>query len=93
MMSTIRCPIPISLGGFVVGPDQLRVLVRTHHARDAVGTDGATARPFVAEGIASAMEQAKDAAGGGDVVPSGGALVERQYLAAGLLDEVPGAAS
>ena len=50
--------------------------------------DGGTTYHFVADGIASALEQAREAAGGKDVMLWGGAQDARQYLAAGLLDEL-----
>jgi dihydrofolate reductase len=43
---------------------------------------------FVTDGIESALEQARAAAGGKDVAIGGGASVAQQYLAAGLLDEL-----
>ncbi|HWX08659.1 MAG TPA: dihydrofolate reductase family protein, partial [Gaiellaceae bacterium] len=43
---------------------------------------------FVTDGIESALEQAKAAAGGKDVSLGGGGQVAQQYLAAGLLDEL-----
>src|SRR5438046_4146626 len=43
---------------------------------------------FVTDGIESGLEQARDAAGGKDVMLWGGAQVVNQYLAAGLLDEL-----
>jgi dihydrofolate reductase len=42
----------------------------------------------VTEGIEAALEQATEAAGGQDVAIAGGASVARQYLAAGLMDEI-----
>ena len=49
---------------------------------------GGTTFFFITDGIESALRQARDAAGGKDVVLGGGASVAQQYLAAGLLDEV-----
>jgi dihydrofolate reductase len=49
---------------------------------------GGTTFHFVTDGIESALEQAKEAAGGKDVMLLGGAEVASQYLAAGLLDEL-----
>jgi dihydrofolate reductase len=49
--------------------------------------DGTTFH-FVTDGIESALEQAKEAAGGKDVSLGGGATAVQQYLAAGLLDEM-----
>ena len=43
---------------------------------------------FVTDGIESALDQARAAAGAKDVVVAGGAEAGRQYLAAGLLDEM-----
>jgi dihydrofolate reductase len=63
------------------------VFVLTHHAREPLELEGTTFH-FVTDGIASALEQAKEAAGGKDVALGGGAEVAQQYLAAGLIDEV-----
>jgi dihydrofolate reductase len=49
---------------------------------------GGTTFHFVTDGIESALEQAREAAGGKDVMLWGGAHVVQQYLAAGLLDEL-----
>jgi len=64
------------------------VYVITHHAREPVEMQGGTSFHFVTDGIESALEQAKEAAGGKDVSLGGGASVAQQYLAAGLLDEM-----
>jgi dihydrofolate reductase len=64
------------------------VFVLTHHAREPVEMRGSTTFQFVTDGIESALEQARQAAGGQDVSLGGGAHAARQYLAAGLLDEV-----
>ena len=58
----------------------------THHPRDPVEMQGGTTFHFVTDGIESALEQAKQAAGGKDVMLWGGADIVGQYLAAGLLD-------
>jgi len=50
--------------------------------------EGGTTFHFVTDGIESALEQAKEAAGGKDVGLWGGGQVIQQYLAAGLLDEL-----
>jgi dihydrofolate reductase len=63
------------------------VFVITHHAREPLEMEGGTTFIFVTDGIESALEQAKRAAGGLDVVLGGGANVAQQYLAAGLVDE------
>ena len=62
------------------------VFIVTHHPRDPVVMEGGTTFHFVTDGIESALEQAKEAAGGKDVKLWGGGQVAQQYLAAGLLD-------
>ena len=47
---------------------------------------GGTTFHFVTDAIESALEQARDAGGGKDVMLWGGAQVVNQYLAAGLLN-------
>ncbi len=64
------------------------VFVVTHHPRDPVVMAGGTTFHFVTDGIASALDQARQAAGGKDVKLWGGGQVVQQYLAAGLLDEL-----
>jgi len=64
------------------------VFVVTHHAREPLQLDGGTTFRFVTEGIEAALEQAFQAAGGRDVSLGGGANTARQYLAAGLVDEM-----
>src|SRR3954468_4677333 len=63
------------------------VFVLTHHAREPL-VKGETTFTFVTDGIESALEQARAAAGDRDVALGGGASVAQQYLNAGLLDEV-----
>ena len=62
------------------------VFVVTHHPREPVEMEGGTTFHFVTDGIESALEQAKEAAGGKDVFLLGGGEIVGQYLAAGLLD-------
>ena len=63
------------------------VFVLTHHEREPlVLTD--TTFTFVTDGIESALERARQAAGEKDVFIGGGADVINQYLAAGLVDEL-----
>ena len=69
-------------------PYRYPVFVLTHHPRDPVEMQGGTTYHFVTDGIESALEQAREAAGGKDVMLWGGAEVANQYLAAGLLDEL-----
>ncbi len=63
------------------------VFVLTHHPRPPLALKGTTFY-FVTDGIESALAQARRAAEGQDVALGGGAGVARQYLAAGLLDEM-----
>jgi dihydrofolate reductase len=69
-------------------PYHYPVFILTHHPRDAVEMEGGTTFHFVTEGIETALEQAREAAGGKDVMLWGGAQAAHQYLAAGLLDEL-----
>jgi len=64
------------------------VFVLTHHAREPIEMQGGTTFHFATDGLESALNQAKDAARGGDVWLAGGASVVNQYLAAGLVDEI-----
>jgi dihydrofolate reductase len=69
-------------------PYHCPVFILTHHPRHPVEMAGGTTFHFVTDGIESALEQAREAAGGKDVMLWGGAQVVNQYLAAGLLDEL-----
>ena len=69
-------------------PFHVPVFVLTHHARKPLVMKGGTTFTFVTEGIESALAQAREAAGDRDVQISGGASAARQYLAAGLVDEL-----
>jgi len=69
-------------------PYHYPVFVVTHHPRDPLEMEGGTTFHFVTDGIESALELAKEAAGDKDVGLWGGGDVARQYLAAGLLDEL-----
>lgn len=64
------------------------VFVLTHEAREPEAKDGGTTFTFVADGVESALEQARAAAGDKDVAVGGGANTVQQFLAAGLLDEI-----
>jgi dihydrofolate reductase len=64
------------------------VFVLTHHAREPLELRGGTTFYFVTDGLESALDRAKEAAGGKDVSLGGGAQAAQQYLAAGLLDEM-----
>jgi dihydrofolate reductase len=69
-------------------PFHTPVFVVTHHAREPLEMEGGTKFNFVTDGIESALEQARDAAGDQDVHLGGGANVAQQYLKAGLIDEL-----
>ena len=64
------------------------VFVLTHYERPPLVMDGGTTFHFVTDGIDAALARAKAAAGDRDVSVAGGAYVARQYLAAGLVDEM-----
>ncbi|MGZ4354459.1 MAG: dihydrofolate reductase family protein [Gaiellaceae bacterium] len=69
-------------------PFHVPVFVVTHHPRERLDMQGGTTFTFVTDGVESAVEQARAAAGGRDVSIAGGAAVVQQALAAGLLDEL-----
>ena len=69
-------------------PYHTPVFVLTHHARASIAMDGGTTFHFVTDGIHAALEQAFDAAKGLDVRIGGGVDTIRQYLRAGLIDEL-----
>jgi dihydrofolate reductase len=64
------------------------VFVLTHHARKPIEMKGGTVFHFVTGGIEEALRRAREAAGGLDVRIGGGADTIRQYLRAGLVDEM-----
>lgn len=64
------------------------VYVLTHHGREPLEMAGGTTFHFVTEGIEVALERASASAGEKDVEIAGGASAVRQYLSAGLLDEL-----
>ena len=69
-------------------PYHVPVFVLTHHARAPIAMEGGTTFHFVTDGIHAALGRAKDAARGRDVRLGGGVATIRQYLAAGLVDEL-----
>ena len=69
-------------------PYHVPVFVLTHHARAPITMAGGTVFHFVTDGIEAALKRAMDAAGGKDVRVGGGAATIRQYLRAGLIDEM-----
>lgn len=69
-------------------PYRVPVFVLTHHARPSLTMAGGTVFHFVTDGIEAAVQRAFDAAAGRDVRVGGGAATVRQYLQAGLIDEL-----
>jgi len=69
-------------------PYHVPVFVLTHHARESIVMEGGTTFHFVTGGIHAALEQAREAAKGQDVRVGGGVATVRQYLQAGLIDEM-----
>ena len=69
-------------------PYHAPTFVLTHHPRDPIEREGGTTFIFVTEGIEAALEQARAAAGDLDVKIGGGVETVRQYLRAGLIDEL-----
>ena len=64
------------------------VFVLTHHAREPLAMEGGTTFTFVTDGIQSALDQARRAAGDRDIMLGGGAQTARAFLAAGHVDEM-----
>ena len=69
-------------------PFHAPVFVLTHHARPPIRMEGGTTFHFVTGGIREALDRARGAAEGRDVQIGGGADTIRQYLRAGLIDEL-----
>lgn len=69
-------------------PYHTEVFVLTHHPREPLVMKGGTVFRFVTDGIYSALAQANAAAKGKDVRIGGGIATIRQYLTAGLIDEM-----
>ena len=69
-------------------PYHAPTFVLTHHAREPIVMEGGTTFHFVTDGIHAALERARDAAGARDVKIGGGVSTVRQYLQAGLIDEL-----
>jgi dihydrofolate reductase len=69
-------------------PYHVPTFVLTHHARPPLTMAGGTVFHFVTGGIHEALERAKAAAGSRDVRLGGGVSTVRQYLTAGLIDEL-----
>ena len=69
-------------------PYHTPVFVLTHHPRAPLAMKGGTEFRFVTEGIHAALEQARAAAGDRDIRLGGGVATVREYLRAGLVDEM-----
>jgi dihydrofolate reductase len=69
-------------------PYHAPTFILTHHARDPLVMEGGTIFHFVTEGIEVALDKAKAAARGKNVKIGGGVSTVRQYLKAGLIDEL-----
>jgi dihydrofolate reductase len=69
-------------------PYHVPTFILTHHAREPIQMEGGTEFRFVTGGIEAALEQAVDAADGKDIRLGGGVSTVRQYLIAGLIDEL-----
>jgi dihydrofolate reductase len=64
------------------------VFVLTNHPRAPIEMDGGTTFHFVTDGIHAALQRAREAAGDKDIRLGGGVDTIRQYLKAGLIDEM-----
>lgn len=69
-------------------PYHAPVFVLTHYPRDPQQMEGGTIFSFVTDGIKSALRQAREVPGDGNIAIMGGANTINQYLAAGLVDEL-----
>jgi dihydrofolate reductase len=69
-------------------PYHVPVFVLSHHSRASIAMAGGTTFHFVSDGIHSALKKAKESANGQDVRLGGGIATIRQYLRAGLVDEM-----
>jgi dihydrofolate reductase len=71
-----------------VPPYHTQVFVLTHHPRRSLTMEGGTTFHFVTDGIHRALERAREAANGKDIRLGGGSATIKQYLTAGLVDEL-----
>jgi dihydrofolate reductase len=69
-------------------PYHVPVFVLTNHPRASIAMNGGTTFHFVTDGIEAALRRATDAAAGRDIRVGGGIATIRQYLRAGLIDEM-----
>jgi len=69
-------------------PYHVPVFVLTHHPRASITMAGGTVFHFITDGIEAARKRALEAAGGKDIRLGGGVATIREYLNAGLIDEM-----
>jgi dihydrofolate reductase len=69
-------------------PYHVPVFVLTHHPRPPLEMAGGTVFHFVTDGIEAALSRAREAAGERDIRVGGGVATIRQYLQAGLIDDM-----
>jgi len=69
-------------------PYHVPVFVLTHHAQPPLEMKGGTIFHFVTGGIQDALDRARKAAAGKDIRLGGGVATIREYLRAGLVDEM-----
>jgi dihydrofolate reductase len=69
-------------------PYHVPTFVLTHYPRAPITMKGGTVFHFVTDGIDAALDLARKAAGEKDIRIGGGASTVRQYLQAGLVDEM-----
>lgn len=69
-------------------PYHAPTFILTHHARAPIEMAGGTTFHFVTQGIKAALAEAKAVAGNKSVKIGGGVATVRQYLQAGVIDEL-----
>lgn len=69
-------------------PYHCPVFVLTNHPRSSITMEGGTVFHFITDGIHAALKRAREAANGKDIRVGGGTATIRQYLEAGLIDEM-----
>jgi len=69
-------------------PYHTQVFILTHHPRASIQMDGGTTFHFITDGIHAVLKRAREAADGLDVRIGGGPATIRQYLQAGLVDQL-----
>jgi dihydrofolate reductase len=69
-------------------PYHAPTFILTHYPRPSIEMLGGTAFHFVTDGIESALQQAREAAGEKDIKIGGGVETVRQFIQAGHVDEI-----